>query len=266
VPSSAASATSTPLRSTGTAALRDLPTATFTLSTKAGRLLRNVPGEEMSLFIDASPLTPVFDFSYDGVRRSLEESLERLGLPHVDVLLLHDPDDHLDEALSDGWRAMQDLRRSGIVKAIGAGMNQWQALQRFAEERDPDVLLLAGRFSLLDRSAGETFLPACADRGISVVVGGALNSGILANPIPGATYDYAAASPEVLARAQQLARACERHGVSLVAAALQFPARHPAVASVVVGARSPEEVDANVDAFVHPVPDALWQELEGLRP
>lgn len=248
----------------GGAALRGRSRVELTLSTKVGRLLRHVPADEESLFVNVTPLNPVFDFSYSGIRRSLEESLERLGMTHVDVLLLHDPDDHLDEAFGDGWRALQDLRRAGTVKAIGAGMNQWQALQRFAEERDPDVLLLAGRYTLLDRSAAASLLPVCEARGISVVVGGALNSGILADPSPGATYDYGPAAPEVLARAERLAQACRRRGVPLVAAALQFPARHPTVASVVVGARSPEEVDANVDAFAHEVPESLWQELEDL--
>jgi D-threo-aldose 1-dehydrogenase len=247
------------------------PRDTFAISTKVGRLVRPLaPGEtaDPEGFADTPPARRVWDFSGDGVRRSLEESLERLGLDRVDIVLVHDPDDHEREAREQAFPALAELRDQGVVGAIGAGMNQAEMLTRFVRDLDLDVVLVAGRYSLLDQRALAELLPTCAARGTAVVVGGVFNSGLLADPRPGATFDYAPAAPELVERALRLAEVCARHGVPLRAAALAFPFGHPAVASVLVGARSAAEVEDAVACFERPVPAALWAELvaTGLLP
>jgi D-threo-aldose 1-dehydrogenase len=209
----------------------------------------------------APPVEPRFDFSYDGVMTSVEESLARLELDRIDVLHIHDPDDHFDTALSGAYRALAQLRREGVVGAIGAGMNQWQMLQRFAEEADFDCFLLAGRFTLLDRSAEESLLPLCTEKVISVIAGGVYNSGILADPRAGAKYNYDAAPSQLIARALQLGAICNAHGVPLKAAAIQFPFTHPAVGAVLTGARSDAELRENVAMFQTPIAPELWNAL-----
>jgi D-threo-aldose 1-dehydrogenase len=239
----------------------------YTISTKVGRRLVPLkPGEpaEPAGFADPPPFRRVWDWSRDGIRRSLSESLERLGLDRVDVVYLHDPDDHEDLVYSDAFPALAELRDEGVVGAIGAGMNQTAMLTRFVRRLDLDVVLCAGRYTLLDHSAAQELLPACLKAGTSAVIGGVYNSGLLADPRPGATYDYALADSRLLARALALREVCESYGVPLRAAALQFPLRHPAVASVLAGCRSPEEVDDNVDMFGRAIPEALWAELSGL--
>jgi D-threo-aldose 1-dehydrogenase len=232
-------------RRTG-AALRALPRDEIVLSTKVGRLLQPELHAEL-------------DFGYDATLRSLEGSLTRIGLDRVDVALVHDPDDHYEQARDGAYRALERLRAEGVVKAIGVGMNQTGLLLRFAQECDVDCLLVEGRWTLLDGSAGDTLLPLCAERGIAVLAGGVFNSGILAGR---GTYDYRAVPPSVGERARRLDEVCERWGVPLRAAALQFPFRHPAVASVVVGCRSPSEVEEDVALFKVDVPAGLWEELE----
>ncbi|MET9897163.1 aldo/keto reductase [Streptomyces sp. NPDC006446] len=253
------------------AALRDRPRAAYTVSTKVGRLLEPVEagGDDLADGF-AVPATHrrVWDFSADGVRRSLDASLERLGLDRVDVVYLHDPDDHAEQAFREGYPALEKLRSQGVVGAIGAGMNQTEMLTRFVRETDVDVVLCAGRYTLLDHRALTGLLPAAQARGISVVIGGAFNSGLLADPGPEATYNYAVASGELLERTLRLKEIAERHGTTLRAAALALPAAHPAVASVLVGARSADEVRDCVRQSVTPVPLNFWQELraEGLLP
>ncbi|MGW3813246.1 aldo/keto reductase [Streptomyces sp. NPDC005046] len=253
------------------AALRDRPRAEYTVSTKVGRLLEPAAtgGDDLADGF-AVPATHrrVWDFSADGVRRSLDASLERLGLDRVDVVYLHDPDDHAEQAFREGYPALEKLRSQGVVGAIGAGMNQTEMLARFVRETDIDVVLCAGRYSLLDHRALSGLLPAARARGISVVIGGAFNSGLLADPRPGATYNYSIAPEELLNRALRLKVIAERHGTTLRAAALALPAAHPAVASVLVGARSADEVRDCVRQSVTPVPPGFWQELraEGLLP
>jgi D-threo-aldose 1-dehydrogenase len=247
------------------------PRDTFAISTKVGRLVRPLtPGEtaDPEGFADTPPARRVWDFSGDGVRRSLEESLERLGLDRVDIVLVHDPDDHEREAREQAFPALTELRDQGVVGAIGAGMNQAEMLTRFVRDLDLDVVLVAGRYSLLDQRALAELLPTCAARGTAVVVGGVFNSGLLADPRPGATFDYAPAAPQLVDRALRLAEVCARQGVPLRAAALAFPFGHPAVASVLVGARSAAEVEDAVACFERPVPAALWAELvaTGLLP
>jgi D-threo-aldose 1-dehydrogenase len=253
--------------------LRDRPRDTYTVSTKVGRLLAPADGDGdgdgddlANGFAVPATLRRVWDFSADGVRRSLEASLDRLGLDRVDIVLLHDPDDHAEQALDEAYPALERLRGEGVVGAIGVGMNQSALPARFLRETDIDVVLLAGRYTLLEQEGLTELLPEAAARGRSVLIGGVLNSGLLTDPAPGATYDYAPAPESVLDRARRLKAVTERHGVLLRAAALHFPLGHPAVASVLTGARSTDEVRDTVEQLRAPVPAALWDELraEGL--
>jgi D-threo-aldose 1-dehydrogenase len=234
--------------------LRERPRGEFVVSTKVGRLLR--PGS--SEWIDAPELEAYFDFSHDAALRSLEASLERLGLDSVDIALVHDPDNHYDEAISGAYRALAQLRDEGVVRAIGVGMNRTELLCRFAREADPDCFLVAGRYTALDRSAAEELLPLCEERDISIIAGGVFNSGVLAG---GDTFDYEAAPPDVLARVESLRGTCARWNIPLPAAAVQFPLRHPAVVSVLVGCRTPQEVEEDVRLSQLELPPALWGEL-----
>lgn len=253
------------------AALRGHPRAAYTLSTKVGRLLEptDTGGDDLaSGFAVPATHRRVWDFSADGVRRSLEDSLRRLGTDRVDVVYLHDPDDHAEQAFREGYPALEKLRSEGVVGAIGAGMNQTGMLARFVRETDVDVVLCAGRYTLLDQSALSGLLPAAAERGVSVVIGGAFNSGLLADPRPGGTYDYTTAPAGLLERALCLKTLAERHGTTVRAAALAFCSAHPAVTSVLVGARSAAEVRDCAEQFATTVPAAFWQELrdQGLLP
>jgi D-threo-aldose 1-dehydrogenase len=234
------------------AVLRERPRESFVLSTKVGRLIVAGPG---------GVAERRWDFSRDGIRRSLEESLTRLGLDRVDIVYLHDPDEHEDEVSATAFPALAELRDEGVIRAIGAGMNQSAMLTRFVRRLDLDVVLCAGRYTLLDRSAGRDLLPACRERGVDVVIGGVYNSGLLASPGPDASFDYAPAAPELVARALKLAGVCDRFGVPLRAAAMQFPRRHEAVTSVLVGCRSAAEVADNVANARFVIPEQLWREL-----
>jgi D-threo-aldose 1-dehydrogenase len=234
--------------------LRERPRDEFVISTKVGRLLR--PGS--SEWHDAPALEAYFDFSRDAALRSLEESLERLGLDGVEIALVHDPDDHYDEAISGAYRALAELRDEGVVRAIGVGMNRTELLCRFAREANPDCFLVAGRYTALDRNAAEELLPLCEEHGISVIAGGVFNSGVLAG---GSTFNYEAAPPGVLARVESLRETCARWNVPVPAAAVQFPLRHPAVVSVLVGCRTPQEVEEDVRLSQLELPPALWSEL-----
>jgi D-threo-aldose 1-dehydrogenase len=245
----------------------------YVLATKVGRLLRADAPPNPDDFFDGEPYdkaTPavntVYDYSRDGVLRSLEESLQRLNTDRVDIVYVHDPDDYIHEALTGAFPTLIELREQGVVGAIGAGMNQAEALAFFARETDPDVFLLAGRYTLLEQGALGELLPLCEAKGIAVVAGGVYNSGLLADTTPGTHYNYMPASAEVIGRATRLASVCESHGVPLKAAAIQFPLAHPAVACVLTGARSPRELEENIRLFELPLPASLWVELraEGL--
>lgn len=245
------------------AVLRTKPRGEFVISTKVGRLLRaDAPPEAGQAFEGTPPLGPVFDFSYDATMRSVEESLTRLGLDRVDILLIHDPDHHFDAALHGAYRALDRLREEGTVKAIGAGMNQAEMLARFAREANFDCFLLAGRYTLLDRSGAHELLPLCLERGVAVIAGGVFNSGILAEQGAQAHYNYSVAPLEVIERARKIRSTCEREGVDVKAAALQFPLRHPAVKSVLTGCRSAAELDENTRLFETVIPARLWDELD----
>lgn len=251
--------------------LAERPARSYVLSTKVGRLLvddaaGDLPAPE---FAGEEPVVRVRDYSAAGVRRSLEESLERLGLDRVDVALVHDPEAHLDEALDGAFPALAELRAEGVVGAIGAGMNLTEPLERIVRETDVDCILVAGRYSLLDQSAGRSLLSICAERSVSVLAAGVFNGDVLARPRAGAHFDYRPAADEVIDRARAIGEVCTRHGVELAAAALHFPLRHPAVHALVVGARTPGEVREDLSFFAQPVPDALYDELaelELLRP
>ncbi|HEX9246785.1 MAG TPA: aldo/keto reductase [bacterium] len=252
--------------------LASKPRGEFVLASKVGRLLRAEAPPDPSQSYRGKPfyketplLNPVFDFSYDGVMRSVDESLERLGLDSIDLLHIHDPDHHFDEALRGAHRALDRLREAETIGAVGVGMNQTAMLVRFAREADVDCFLVAGRYTLLDQTALEELLPACLERRIAVIAGGVYNSGILADPRPGATFDYIPARPELITRARRLKKVCARHDVPLKAAAIQFPLGHPAVAAVLIGCRSAAEVDENVRMFRCEIPAGLWDDLRRER-
>jgi D-threo-aldose 1-dehydrogenase len=245
--------------------LRGYPREEYVLSTKVGRLLVPNPGGAAEAddegFAVAARTRRVWDFSRDGVRRSLEESLRRLGVDRVDVLYLHDPEGHWDQALREGLPALQELREEGVVTAIGAGMNLAGHLARLIRGFDVDLVMCAGRYTLLEQH--EDLMDAALERGVRVVAAGVYNSGLLAEPRPGpgARYNYQPAPRALVERAHAIADICERHGVRLPDAALAFPLRHPAVASVVVGAARPEHVRQAVDRLAVDIPATLWTDL-----
>lgn len=257
--------------------LRGKPRGDYLLSTKVGRLLSAcAPGERTGIgkFFDTPSRREVYDYSHDGVMRSLEASLERLGVDRIDILFAHDLDlfNHgtpealqplLDQFMASGYRALMSLREQGVIKAIGAGLNDWRPCQWLAERGDFDLFLLAGRYTLLEQEALDSFLPLCEARGIGIVLGAPYNSGILATgPKPGACFNYDAAPREVLERAARLEAACARHGVRLIEAALHFPLLHPAVVSVIPGGQSVAEVESNLAILDAVMPPALWAELK----
>ena len=260
------------------AALHGQPRDAFVLSTKVGRRLVPRPAEPAgeSAYVHTPALMPVFDYTAASARDSLAASLERLGLDRVDVVLIHDigpvthgadDDARYREAMDGAYRVLHDLRAAGVIRAIGVGANEWQILERCVRDGDFDCFLLAGRYSLLEQTALESFLPLCTRRGISVIVGGPFNSGILAlGPVAGATYNYQPAPPDIVERVRALERVVTAHGVPLATAALQFPFHHPAVTTVIPGARAPAEVEQNLGLLRATVPPALWRDLktEGL--
>jgi D-threo-aldose 1-dehydrogenase len=249
------------------AVLRTFPRDEITVSTKVGRVL--VPDGKRgarppTMFADVPAVHPVFDFSADGVRRSLEASLERMGLDRVDVVHVHDPDDHAEAALAGAFPALRRLRDEGVIGAIGAGMNQAPMLTRFVREAGVDFVLLAGRYTLLDQTGVDELLPLCAYEGVSVIAAGVFNSGLLANPGPDAHFFYQPAPAPVIERARLLGTVCERHGVPLTAAAIQLPKAHPAVTHVLTGVRSVDELQASIADFERPIPSELWDDLRTL--
>ncbi|MFZ4892851.1 aldo/keto reductase [Plantibacter sp. Mn2098] len=249
--------------------LAGAPRDEVVISTKVGRLLRAGAPRDESQYFDGQPFYtdvpeqgPVWDFSYEGVRTSLAESLERLGTDRVDILNLHDPDNHFAEASTTAYAALHDLREEGVVRGIGAGMNSTGVLTDLVRECDLDVVLLAGRYTLLDQSSMADLLPACTDRSTMVIVGGVFNSGILIDPKPDARFDYVPADEARIERAQRIQEVCRSFDVPLAAAAIQFPLAHPAVASLLIGARSATELQDDFDLLDVPIPGALWRRLQ----
>ena len=238
----------------------------FVLSTKVGRVLNPADSPEGDdVDVNLPPLKADFDFSRDGVLRSLEESLRRLKLDRVDLLFIHDPDEFHEQAVNEAFPALAELRSQGVIKAIGVGMNFWEPLAQFAREADFDCFLLAGRYTLLDQSGLTELLPLCLEKSMSIILGGPYNSGVLASDLSddaATTYFYRETPPEVLAKARRIKSVCDGHDVPLKAAALQFGLAHPAVAATIPGARSAAEVEDNFKMASLDIPVDLWGELK----
>ncbi len=276
--------------------LREHPRDDFALTTKVGRLLQtDGPPERKDqmmlyqgelLYRDTGPAVPYYDYTYDGVMRSLEASRERTGIDRFDIVHIHDPELYMEEAADGAYRALDELRSAGVVSAIGIGSNNWDCHMWLLERGDYDAILLAGRYTLLDQTALPRLMPLCEERGVAVIGAGVFNSGVLAHPDPGSirgvsreaagigswsdnvTFDYQPAEQPVIDRAAAIKAVCDRHEVPLAVAAVQFPLHHPAVPAIVIGPRAPEHVVANDAAMRFPIPDDLWAELkhEGLLP
>jgi len=260
------------------AALREKPRESYVLSTKIGRIMHAMkPGEKPPADFRENGLpgfAPVFDYTYDGVMRSLEHSHLRLGIQKIDIALIHDVDfwtikdraildQRFKTVMESGYRALDELRKAGIISAIGVGINEADTSLRFVQAGDFDCMLLAGRYTLLEQGALEAFLPECTKRHISVILGGPYNSGILTGNVKaGATHDYAAAPAPLIEKAQKIEAVCRRHGVPLGAAAMQFPLFHPALCAVIPGALGVAEVRQNVEYMGVKIPTDLWSELK----
>jgi D-threo-aldose 1-dehydrogenase len=253
----------------------------YVLSTKVGRLMRVSPPEQrtgIGKFFETPSRREVYDYSYDGAMRSFEASLERLGVDRIDILFVHDvdifthgskaaSDQHIEEFMRGGYYALLSLRDQGVIKAFGGGINEWQVCQTLAERGDFDLFLLAGRYTLLEQDALDSFLPLCVERGIGIVLGGPYNSGVLATgPKPGAFYNYSEAPKEILDRVAKIEAVCSRHGVRLIEAALNFPLANRSVVSVIPGGQRVEEVQSNRALLDAKIPRALWADMkaEGL--
>lgn len=236
----------------------------YVIETKVGRVLRHVEGVEPEQWFPDAPrdIVPIYDYSPEGIRRSFDESLERLGLPHIDIVLMHDAEDFLKEAINDAFPVLADLRSQGMIKAIGLGMNYVGPALEIMKSTDLDIALIAGRFTLLDQVAQNELFPYALAHNIDITMGGVLNSGVLANPVAGATYNYLPASDEIIARAAKIGDFLKERGVPLIAAALQFPLRHPAVTSVLTGPRTGAELRSNAKDFDRALPAGIWAELE----
>jgi D-threo-aldose 1-dehydrogenase len=278
------------------AVLQNKPRDEFVLNTKVGRLLLEdgppdredtmVIWEGSQLYKGTDDVKPYFDFSYDGVMRSIEDSQERIGIERFDFLHIHDPDWYPEEALEGAYKALDQLRGEGVISAIGCGMNQWEMLADFARKKNFDCFLLAGRYTLLDQSALKELLPLCEEQGIAIINGGVYNSGILCNPDPesalstnrgadaiptwteNVTYNYIPAEKEMIEKTVKIKNICDNHNVPMMAAAIQFSLHHPAIPTIVMGPRSADQVESNVEMFKVDIPNDLWKELkhEGLLP
>jgi len=244
----------------------------FVISTKVGRVLNKTQSAEnemgdsakgLAWFADANlDLEPVLDYSGDGVKRSINESLERLGLDHIDIALIHDAEDHTEQAINETFPVLAELRAQGIIKAIGIGMNLCAPSMKIMRETDLDVALIAGRYTLLDQEAQDELFPLAIKMNVSITSAGVYNSGVLANPNPGSFFNYVPAPEEIINRARKIGAFLKERGISLTAAALQFPLRHPAVTTVLTGARNKTELLSNVVDFDSQIPESIWEELE----
>jgi D-threo-aldose 1-dehydrogenase len=257
--------------------LRGKKRDSYVVSTKVGRLLEVCPPDQrtgIGKFFNTPSRREVFDYTYDGVMRSVEFSLERLGLDYVDVLFAHDcdvfthgseaaRDAHVKTLLEGGYKALRKLRDEKVIKAFGAGVNEWQVCETLAKAGDFDLFLLAGRYTLLEQEALSSFLPMCEERGIGIVLGGPYNSGILASGAkPGAFYNYDPAPKPILEKVAAIEKICKAHKVKLPEAALRFPLMHPAVVSVIPGATSTQQVALNIKTMKARIPKALWKDLK----
>jgi D-threo-aldose 1-dehydrogenase len=239
--------------------LNSISLSQLTVSSKVGKLLSsNICDVEKS----RSTGDPLVDYSEYGVRKSLEDSLSRMNRDYVDILYIHDPDDYVSEALTLAYPALAKMKSEGLIKAIGVGMNQSEVPYKFVQETEIDAVLIAGRYTLLDQGAAENLLPAALTKGVAIVVGGVYNSGILADPDNAPKFNYADAPIELVAKARKIRDFFAQWDVPLTAAAIQFPFRHPAVTTVLTGARSVGELNANISAFNHSIPEECWQKFE----
>ncbi len=242
----------------------------FVISTKVGRVLQKFTPEEISGkvaglagYVGVDPtIFPVFDFTREGILRSLEESLKRLNLPSVDIALIHDADDQIDQAIDQAYPVLDELRSQGVIKGVGVGLNYCSYATKAVKQMDLDIILIAGRFSLLDQSAQDELFKECLKKKTGVMVGGVYNSGVLANPTENSTYDYIKVTPEILKKALDIKKLLADFHIPLTAAAIQFPLRHPAVTSVVTGPRNVKELTANTADFDMNIPEAAWNALE----
>jgi D-threo-aldose 1-dehydrogenase len=253
--------------------LRSKPRSSFIVSTKVGRVLDPCAPEEVNspFYLNTPQVKYSYDYSYDGVMRSYESSLKRLGLDRIEILLVHDvcalahgsreaSEARIQELIRlGGWKALDELRSSGAIDAIGAGVNEWEPCVRLLELVDPDLFLLAGRYTLLEQLPHETLFPECARRNVGIVIGGPFNSGILVGKD---TFNYSSAPADIVARVRKIQAVCTRHGVSLHRAALQFVLAHPVVVSVIPGGQTVEETAQNVAALDQPIPAAFWRDLQ----
>ncbi len=241
--------------------------APFILETKVGRILERVEkADPVPWFPDADPhIQPVFDYSVEGIKKSFNDSLERLGVDHIDIALMHDAENHIPEAINNAYPVLADLKRQGIIKAIGIGINFCDAAIAIIKEVDLDLALIAGRYTLLDQSAQNELFPLALERKVDITIGGVFNSGVLADPKPGATFEYLPASDEIIKRAQAIGDFLKERGIPLTAAALQFPLRHPAVTSVLTGSRNSKELLSNIADFDAELPSDIWAQLEDAK-
>ena len=234
----------------------------YVLETKVGRVLNPAQNPDTGIFIDVLPeLEPIFDLSADGVKRSIDESLQRLGVDHIDIALMHDVENHMDQAINEAYPVLDDYRSQGIISGVGTGLNFCKESIRFITECDINVALIAGRYTLLDQEAGRELLPLAQKRNVSVLAAGVFNSGILADPKIGATFNYSPAPTEIIERTRKIAEFLNVRGVSLIAAATQFPLQNPAITAVVIGASDVSELASNIDHFNTELPEGLWDEM-----
>jgi D-threo-aldose 1-dehydrogenase len=249
-------------------ALSEYPRSEYVISTKVGRLLAptsDYPGENdlADGFMVPKDFVRIYDYSGDAIKRSIEDSLRRMNTDYIDIVFVHDPDDHYEEALNGAFPALSKLRDEGVIKSFGSGMNQAEMLTEFVRYTDLDVIMLAGRYTLLEQHSLDNLLPLAAERNVSIVAAGVFNSGLLSKnrPSADATYNYAPAPAELIAKVNAIADICESHGVSLPAAAAQFPLGHETVANICLGARNREQVERNAELFDVKIPGALWADL-----
>jgi len=234
----------------------------YVLETKVGRVLNPAQNPDTGIFIDVLPeLEPIFDLSADGVKRSIDESLQRLGVDHIDIALMHDVENHMDQAINEAYPVLDDYRSQGIISGVGTGLNFCKESIRFITECDINVALIAGRYTLLDQEAGRELLPLAQKRNVSVLAAGVFNSGILADPKIGATFNYSPAPTEIIERTRKIAEFLNVRGVSLNAADTQFPLQNPAITAVVIGASDVSELASNIDHFNTELPEGLWDEM-----
>lgn len=239
-------------------ALAQFGDSNITLSTKVGRVLEPGSLPPGNVYVEDTSVVTVFDFSREGVRRSFEGSLERLGRERIEIVMIHDPDDHFEQAFNEALPELQRMRDEGLLDLIGVGMNQSAMPTRFIEEGGVDIVLIAGRYSIIDQTAAHDLMPAAAKHGAAIVVGGVFNSGVFMNPSPESFFNYEPAPQNIIEKVLAVHEICREFDVNPAAAALQFPLRHPATATVLSGGRSPDEIDMNIEQFNADIPDELW--------